>query len=156
MESADNASKHRRSWKLINKISGRKSARQGIIKGKNKEERIAKWFDHFSNLLGSQQVSHDPEDEHIEAVFTDPPRIDDGNFTKNELKPVKESLKEGKQTGSDNIPPEVLKRCDLDEIILDFANNLLEKNEKPMQWSEIDLKPLPKSGDLSNTQTIGE
>ena len=90
--------------------------------------------------------------EDIEAVLTDPPRIDDGNFTKNELCLVKESLKEGKQSGPDNIPPEVLKRCDLDEIILDFANNLLEKNEKPMQWSEIDMKPLPKSGDLSSTQ----
>ena len=54
-------------------------------------------------------------------------------------------------TGSDEIPPEVLKFCDLDEIILNFANKLLIGNEKPQQWSDVDIKPLPKSGDLGLT-----
>lgn len=46
------------------------------------------------------------------------------------------------------MPPEVLKRCDFDEIILYFANQLIQENEKPDQWSEIDLLPIPKDGDL--------
>ena len=61
-------------------------------------------------------------------------------------------MREGKQCGPDNIPPEVPKQCDLDDIILKFANNLIENQSKPKQWSEIDMIPIPKSGDLSNTQ----
>ena len=49
------------------------------------------------------------------------------------------------------MPPEVWKYCDLDDILLEFANGLLNKNEKPKQWSEIDLIPVPKAGDLSDT-----
>ena len=47
-----------------------------------------------------------------------------------EFKKVKTQLKEGRSTGSDNIPAEVLKRCDLDEIILEFSNKLLKKEDK--------------------------
>merc|ERR1711867_237609 len=47
--------------------------------------------------------------------------------------------------------PEVLKYCDFDDILLDFANNLLNHNDKPKQWSEINMIPIPKSGDLSDT-----
>ena len=43
-----------------------------------------------------------------------------------------------------------LKRCDLDDVILEFANRLLNDNVKPEQWSEIDMLPLPKTGDLSD------
>ena len=49
------------------------------------------------------------------------------------------------------LPPEVLKRCDLDDAILEFANRLQNDNVKPEQWSEIDMLPLPKPGDLSDT-----
>ena len=69
----------------------------------------------------------------------------------NELRKAKKCLKDGKQSGPDDIPPEVWKYCDLDDILLDFANSLLNKSEKPDQWSEIDLIPVPKSGDLSDT-----
>ena len=64
---------------------------------------------------------------------------------------MKRQMKEGKQYGPDHIPPEVIKRCDLDDIILHFASKLLNDNEKPKQWSEIDMVTLPKSGDLSDT-----
>ena len=68
-----------------------------------------------------------------------------------ELKKAKKSLCDGKQSGPDDIPPEVWKYCDLDDILLEFANGLLNKSEKPQQWSEIDLIPVPKTGDLSYT-----
>ena len=38
----------------------------------------------------------------------------------------------------------------LDDIILQYANKLLTDSEKPEQWSTSYIKPLPKSGDLSN------
>ena len=57
---------------------------------------------------------------------------------------------DGKQFGPDEIPPEVWKRCDLDDIMLGYANGLLVGN-KPDQWSENNLLPIPKDGDLSDT-----
>ena len=42
VESADVRSKHRESWRLINQITGRKSAKRSIIKANNKEDRINK------------------------------------------------------------------------------------------------------------------
>ena len=88
--------------------------------------------------------------EDLEPVFQDIFK-DENNFTINELKKAKKCLKDGKQSSPDDIPPEVLKYCDLDDILLDFANGLLNNGEKPDQWSEIDLIPVPKSGDLSDT-----
>ena len=70
---------------------------------------------------------------------------------KNESKNAKSELKNGKACGPDGIPLEVFKYCDLDDIMLEFANNLLN-GHKPAQWSKSDLKPLPKSGDLSSTE----
>ena len=55
------------------------------------------------------------------------------------------------QSGPDNVPPEVIKRYDLDDIIIDFANRLLNEDVKPKQWSEINILPIPKTGDLSDT-----
>ncbi len=62
-----------------------------------------------------------------------------------------DSIREGKCFGEDGIPPEVLKRCDLDEIILDFCNQALLNNEKPEQGSILNLIPVPKCGKLSST-----
>ena len=150
VEKLDLHSKHRESWKLINNITGRKTSKQGIISGRTKEDRIKNWFSHFKKLLGKPAVD-EQETEDLDAVF-DNLGIDDKNFTIEELKAAKKSLREGKQCGPDNIPPEVPKQCDLDDIILKFANNLIENQSKPKQWSEIDMIPIPKSGDLSNTQ----
>ena len=77
--------------------------------------------------------------------------IPDGPFTREEYTKVKNELKNGKACGTDGIPPEVFKYCDLDDIMLEFASNLLNYH-KPAQWSKSDLKPLPKSGDLSSTE----
>ena len=55
-------------------------------------------------------------------------QIEDGDFTKEEIEQVKRQMREGKQSGPDHISPEVIKRCDLDDIILHFANKLLNGN----------------------------
>ena len=52
--------------------------------------------------------------------------------------------------GENGIPPEVLKHCDFDEIILGYANRLLLE-WKPQQFSDINIIPLPKTGDLGDT-----
>ena len=66
-----------------------------------------------------------------------------------ELQKAKARITLGKASGPDNIPPEVIKLCDIDQILLDFANDLLINKQKPSQWSISDIIPVPKKGDLS-------
>ena len=73
-----------------------------------------------------------------------------GSFT------AKSSIKEGKACGDDQIAPEVLKRCDLDQIVLDFCNNALMKGEKPEQWSISNIIPLPKRATSVTQKTTEE
>ena len=77
--------------------------------------------------------------------------IDDGDFVIGEIQRAKLKICEGKASGPDGIPPEVIKRCNFDYIILELSNKLLNENMIPEQWTEINLLPIPKSGDLSQT-----
>ena len=133
VESTFANAKHRESWKLINNISGRKTTQKSIIKAKNKEERIQKWYNHFKNLLGKDANVEGNFEEKLTPVLQNLD-ISDCPFTLEEYEKAKRSLIEGKATGPDGIPSEVLKRCNIDEIILKFINSLLE-GEKPDQWS---------------------
>ena len=71
-------------------------------------------------------------------------------FTLEEYRKVTDNLKDGKAAGPDDISPEILKYCKFDDIILNFANNILFLQETPAQWTSSNIKPLPKSGDLSD------
>ena len=139
--------RHKESWKIINQISGRKGCRAGQIKGESKEERIRNWYEHFKGLLGNPPVITD-EEKAIEDIFTDLD-IKVGPFSKEEYTVAKKALKEGKAPGEDGITPEVIKRCDLDDIILNFCNRTIMHLEKPEQWSIINIITIPKTGDLS-------
>ena len=77
--------------------------------------------------------------------------ITDDLFTIEEFRKVKSVLKAGKAAGPDDIPSEVYKSCDFDDICLDFCHRALIENEKPDLWSYMNIIPVPKSGDLSNT-----
>ena len=59
-------------------------------------------------------------------------------------------IEHGKTVWTSKIPSDVWKFCDLDDIMLSFANKLL-LGEKPDQWSENYLLPIQKDGDLSDT-----
>ncbi|KAI8484256.1 hypothetical protein Bbelb_380410 [Branchiostoma belcheri] len=120
-----------------------KATRKGQLEGNTQKERIENWYNHFKTLLGSPPNITD-EDEEIPTVFEELD-IKDGPFEQGEYEEAKESLAEGKASGEDGIPPEVLKRCGgLDRIILDFCT----RGEKPEQWSLLNIVPIPKSGDL--------
>ena len=68
METADANSKHGQSWRLINEMAGRKTTKQGILKGTNKEDRLNKWHDYFKTLLGKNPVITNP-DEEVKPIF---------------------------------------------------------------------------------------
>ena len=148
VEEADSKSQHGESWKLINEISGRKTSKKGILKGKSQEERIKAWYIHFSNILGKEPVTNNAGEEEITTVLHQL-NINTGPFTVKEYQAVKRKLKEDKTLGSDGISTEALKHCDFDDIIVKYANKLLIDQEKPDQWSDIHIIPLPKLGDLS-------
>ena len=136
-------------WRVVNEVTGRKRSKEGQVAGTSPEERVATWFTHFKKLLGEPPVVEDP-DEDIPTIFSNLD-IKDDIFTLDEFRRVKSSLKLGKAAGPDELPPEVYKSCDFDEICLDFCNRALLENDKPDMWSYMNIIPVPKSGDLSNT-----
>ena len=148
VESDDDSRNYNNSWNLINCITGRKSTPKGIVKGTSKEDRLMKWQRHFSDLLGSEPAAEGNVNEDIPTVIANA-NIKTGLFTNDEYASAKASLTNGKAAGPDGIPPDVLKSCDFDDIILSFANGLFQ-DSKPDQWSTGNLIPLPKSGDLSD------
>ena len=105
------------------------------------------WYNHFSQLLGKPPAV-DNEDQEILPVFHNL-QYKTGAFDMDEYRKVKKQLVEGKAAGPDGIHPEVFKRCDFDDIMLEFSNGLLLNLEKPDQWSLGDIIPIPKSGNLS-------
>ena len=74
VESTDDRGRHGESWKLIDRISGRKNGKQGIIKGSTKEERVQKWFDHFKSLLGSDP-RNDGQEVTVDKVLNNLHRV---------------------------------------------------------------------------------
>ena len=72
-----------------------------------------------------------------------------GAFTQEEYQRAKKAIVEGKAGWVDGVSPEVLKRCQVDDIILEFCNTALLHCKKPSQWSLANIIPIPKTGDLS-------
>ena len=145
IEESANTQKHSNCWRLINTISGRKQSQSGILEGKDKRERIQNWFDHFQQLLGKEPIIID-ENETIQTVFHDL-YFKTGEFTIDEYQKAKDRVSLNKAPGPDNIPPEVIKKCDLNDILLNFSNILLLNHDKPAQWSTRNIIPVPKKGE---------
>ena len=113
------ASQYGEAWAVVSEITRRKKSREGQVAGESPEERVETWYSHFQKLLGTPSNNLDSEEE-LEQVLHDT-NIEDGPFTMEEYFKVKGSIKQGKSPGPDCIPSEVLKNCDLDEIVLDIC-----------------------------------
>ena len=116
IENADLNRKYILSWELINEITGRKTTQKGMLKGKNQTERLQTWYKHFQDLLGKPPNIEDENETIIQVIQH--LEIKRGYFEMYEYKLAKEVIKEGKSCGDDEIRPEVLKRCNIDDIIL--------------------------------------
>ena len=149
VEQADENRKYGLSWKLINDISGRKASQSVRIRGESAEKRVATWYSHFKNLLGNPPELLE-SNEPITPIFSDLP-IPDGPFTMSEYTKAKAEMKNNKSSGEDGVAPEVLKYVPVDDIILEFINRSYEDEDQPEQWSTLNIIPVPKSGDLSQT-----
>ena len=104
-------------WNLISEVSGQRSSKKGIFKSKNKGERIKSWYNHLSDLLGKKPTTSNDCGVQVQKIFEDL-QIETGPFTKKEYLAVKKCLKLGKFSGENGIPKELLKYCNIDDIVL--------------------------------------
>ena len=127
-------------WQMINEGSRRKSTAKAELKATNQQERIKLWKQHFENLLGNPpKVTHEP----ITRIVSKQLDIKLGPFTSEELNSVLRKIKNRKATGLDEIPPEVWKTRQFDNILLRHCNSVY--NQNPMKGC---ILPFPIKGDL--------
>ena len=131
-------------WQTINEVSRRKSPAKAKLKATNQQERVKLWKQHFENLLGNPpKVTHEP----ITRIISKQLHIKLGPFTQEEIDPVIRKIKNRKAAGLDEIPPEVWKTRQFDDILLRHCNAVY--NQNPIdRWKKGWILPFPKKGDL--------
>ena len=130
--------------KTINEVSRRKSTAKAKLKAASQQERVKLWEQHFKNLLGSPPKI---TDEPITRIIRKQLDIKLGPFTKEELDSVLKKIKNRKAAGLDEIPPEVWKTRQFDDILLQQCNAVYSQN-RIERWMKGCILPFPKKGDL--------
>ena len=131
-------------WQTINEVSRRKSTAKAKLKAASQQERVKLWEQHFKNLLGSPPKI---TDEQITRIISQQLDIKLGPFTKEELDSVLKKIKNRKAAGLDEIPPEVWKTRQFDNILLRQCNAVYSQN-RIERWMKGCILPFPKKGDL--------
>ena len=129
-------------WQTINEVSRRKSTAKAKLKAASQQERVKLWEQHFKNLLGSPPKI---TDELITRIISKQLDIKLGPFTKEELDSVLRRIKNRK--AADEIPPEVWKTRQFDDILLRQCNAVYSQN-RIERWMKGCILPFPKKGDL--------
>ena len=131
-------------WETMNEVSRRESTTKAKLKAANQPERIKLWKQHFENLLGNPpNVMQEP----ITRIISKQLDIKLGSFTQEELDSVLRKIKNRKAAGLDEIPPEVWKTRQFDDILLRHCNAVY--NQNPIdRWMKGCILPFPKKGDL--------
>ena len=112
-------------WQTINEVSRRKNTAKAKLKAANQQERIKLWKQHFENLLGNPpKITHEP----ITRIISKQLDIKLGPFTHEELDSVLRKIKNRKAAGLDEIPPEVWKTRQFDDILLRRCNAVYNQN----------------------------
>ena len=102
-------------WQMINEVNRRKSTSKGKLKATNQQERKNLWKQHFQNLLRNPpNVTHEP----IMRIISKQLDISLGPFTLEELDTVLRKIINRKAAGLDEIPTEVWKTRQFDDILL--------------------------------------
>ena len=131
-------------WQTINEVSRRKNTAKAKLKAANQQETIKLWKQHFENLLGnSPKITHEP----ITRIICKQLDIKLGPFTQEELDSVLRKIKNRKAAGLDEIPAEVWKTRQFDDILLRHCNAVYNQNPIDRSMKGCIL-PFPKKGDL--------
>ena len=130
------------SWQTINEVNRRKNTAKAKLKAANQQERIKLWKQHFENLLGNPpKITHEP----ITRIISKQLDIKLGPFTQEELDSVLRKIKNRKAAGMDEIPPEVWKTNQFDDILLRHYNAVY--NQNPIdRWMKGCIDPSLKRG----------
>ena len=127
-------------WQTINEVSRRNSTTKAKLKATNQQERIKPWKQHFPNLLGNTpKVTHEP----IKKIISKQLDIKLGPFTTGELDSILRKIKSRKAAGLDEIPPEVWKTRQFDNILLRHCNAVYNQNSIDRQMDEGMHLPFP-------------
>ena len=130
-------------WQTINEVSRRNSTAKAKLKTTNQQERIKLWKQHFQNLLENPpKVTHEP----ITRIISKQLDIKLGPFTP-ELDSVPRKIKNRKAAGLDEIPPEVWKTRQFDDILLRHCNTVYNQNPTD-RWMKGCILLFHKKGDL--------
>ena len=131
-------------WQTINEVSRRKNTAKAKLKAANQQERIKLWKQHFENLQGNPpKITHEP----ITRIISKYLDIKLGPFTQEELDSVLRKNKNRKAAKLDEVPPEVWKTRQFDDILLRHCNAVY--NQNPIgRWMKGCILPFPKKGDL--------
>ena len=125
-------------------MSRRKSTTKAKLKAANQLERIKLWKQYFENLLGNPlKVTYEP----ITTIISKQLDIKLVPFTREELDSVLKKIKNQKAAGLDEIPPEVWKTRQFDDILLRHCNAVYNQNPND-RWMKGCILPFPKKGDL--------
>ena len=102
------------------------------------------WKQHFENLLANPpNITQEP----ITRIISKQLDIKLGPFTKEELDSVLRKIKNRKAAGLDEIPPEVWKTRQFDDILLRHCNAVY--NQNPIdRWTKGCILPFPKMCDF--------
>ena len=141
----------KKSWDQVNEVTQRKTTNCGLIEGGSATDRLKNWEHRFVKLLGQPPEVHD-EDIVIRTI-NPPLDINIDPFTDSDLNLARKQIKEGKAFGEDGISLEVMKRVDLNDIVLKFCNDALDGGDLPDQWKTSLIIPVPKKGDLTKTDS---
>ena len=131
-------------WQTINEVSRRKNTAKAELKAANQQERIKLWKQHFENLLGNPpKITHEP----ITRIISKELDIRLGPFTQEELDPVLRKIKNRKAAGQDEVPPEVWKTRQFDDILPRHC--IAVYNQNPIdRWMKGCILRFPKKGEI--------
>ena len=131
-------------WQTINEVIRRNSTAKAKLKVTNQQERIKLWKQHFQNLQGNPPKV---TDEPITRIISKQLDIKLGQFTLEKLDSVLRKIKNRKAAGLDEIPAEVWKSRQFDDILLRHCNAVYYQNPID-RCMEGCILPFPKKGDL--------
>ena len=104
---------------MVNEVSRRKITAKAKLKATCQQERIQLWKQHFENLLRNPpKVTH----ELISKIISKQLNIKIGQFMQEELNSTLRKIKNRKAAGHDEIPPEVWKPREFDNILPRHCN----------------------------------
>ena len=128
-------------------MSKRKSIAKAKLKATSQQERIQLWKQRIysETLRKLQWTNHENLSKTVDIKL--------GPFTQEELDLILRKIKNRKVAGLHELPPEVWKTKQLDDILLRHCNAVYNKNPID-RWTKRCILPIPKEGDPDRPRTI--